>query len=74
MRQAVIQDSVCVRLNARVYQESQVARAELAFRLNYMTADSVGAYILAVRFFRFLAHGSPCSLPISMSKRSEKSI
>ena len=53
MRQAVIQDPVCVRLNARVYQ---VARAELAFRLNYMTADGVGANILAVRFFRFLAH------------------
>lgn len=56
MRQAVVKDPVCVRLNARVDQESKVAEAEFAFRVDHMTADGVGAYILAACFFKFLAH------------------
>ncbi len=55
MRQAVIKDPVCVRLNARVDQESKVTGAEFAFRVDHMTADGVGTYILAAGFFRFLA-------------------
>ena len=56
MMQAVIQDPVLLRLNFRVYEESEVATAVFAFRVYHMTADGVGASILAVRFFRFLAH------------------
>ena len=56
MRQTVIKDPVCLRLNAKVSQQSKVAGAEFAFRVDHMTADGVGAYILAACFFRFLAH------------------
>ena len=55
MRQAVTKEPVCVRLNARVDQESKVTGAEFAFRVDHMTADGVGTYILAAGFFRFLA-------------------
>ena len=56
IRQAVVKDPVCVRLNARVDQESMVAEVDFAFRVDHMTADGVGAYILAAYFFKFLAH------------------
>lgn len=56
MRQAVITHPVCVRLTARVDQEGKVAGAEFAFRVDHMTADGVGAYILAGCYFEFLAH------------------
>lgn len=56
MRQAVIGDPVCVRLNAKRDKESRVAGGEFAFRVDHMTADGVGAYILAAYFLKFLAH------------------
>ena len=56
MRQAVIEDPVCVRLNARVDQENKVAGADFVFRVDHMTADGVGVYILAAYFLEFLAH------------------
>lgn len=55
-RQAVIRDPVCVRLNARVNQESKVAGAEFVFRIDHATADGVGAYIVVANFLKFLAH------------------
>lgn len=45
-----------MRLNARVDQESKEAGAESAFRVDHMTADGVGAYILVAHFLKFLAH------------------
>ena len=56
LRQAVIEEPVGLRLNARVDQEGKVAGAEFAFRSDHMTTDGVGAYILAGYFFKFLAH------------------
>lgn len=41
MRQAVIQDQICVHLNARVH-ESKVVGAESAFRVDHRTVDGVG--------------------------------
>lgn len=45
-----------MRLNARVDQKSKVVGAEFAFRVDHMTADGVGLYILAAGFSEFLAH------------------
>lgn len=56
MRQAVIRDPVCVRLNARVDQDSKVFGAEFAFRVDHLTADGVGAYIVTACFLKFLAN------------------
>ena len=56
MRQAVIVDPVCMRLNARVDQESKVAGGEFAFRMDHATVDGVGAYIVVANFLKFLAH------------------
>ncbi|CAF9932534.1 MAG: trichothecene 15-O-acetyltransferase [Alectoria fallacina] len=56
MRQAVIRDPVCVRLNARVDQDSKVFGAEFAFRVDHLTADGVGAYIVTACFLNFLAN------------------
>lgn len=56
LRQAVIEEPVGLRFNARVDQEGNVAGAEFAFRSDHMTTDVVGAYMLAGQFFEFLAH------------------
>lgn len=56
MKQAVTKNPVCVRLNASVNQKRKVTGAEFAFRVDHMTADGVGAYMLAACFFKFLAH------------------
>ncbi len=55
LRQAVTRDPICVRLNARVDQEGKVYGAEFAFRVDHLTADGVGAYIVSARFLKFLA-------------------
>ena len=56
LRKALIRDPVCVRLNARVNQENKVSGAEFAFRVDHMTADGVGAYIVTGCFLEFLAN------------------
>ena len=56
MRQIVIRDPVSVRLNARANQERKVSGADFAFRVDHMTADGVGAYIVTAYFLKFLAN------------------
>lgn len=56
MRHTVPSQPVCVRLNARVDQECKVSGVDFAFRVDHMTADGVGAYIVTACFLKFLAN------------------
>ena len=55
LRQDVIRDPVCVRLNPRVDLQSKVSGAEFAFRVDHLNADGVGAYVVTGCFLKFLA-------------------
>lgn len=56
MRKAAIEEPVSVRLNVISDPESKVSGAEFAFRLDHLTADGVGAYIVTACFLNFLVN------------------
>ena len=55
LRQDVVREPVCVRLNARLDLQGKVSGAEFAVRVDHLNADGVGAYIVTGRFLKFLA-------------------